>query len=68
MPTVHRDIAYWPTYAAARDVRDALRRAYPACRIVHYERGYAVQRDKSGPYLGPNPDPDRGTPGGYSFR
>lgn len=66
-PTVHRDIAYWPTYADARYYRDAGRTIYPDIRIVAYGRGYAVQREPSGPYLGPNPEPDKGSPGAYGF-
>jgi len=61
--TTHRSTAYFRTYQDARTVRDAMRRQYHECRIVGYGRGYAVQRERSGPYL----NADQLTPGGFSF-
>ena len=40
-------ILYLPEYDDARTVRDAT----PGSRIVGYERGYAVQLHRSGPYV-----------------
>ncbi len=47
-PKMHKGTAYFPSYAAARTVRDA--RLYPAARIIEYEIGYAIQYWISGPY------------------
>lgn len=44
----HRGIAYFPSYSAARRIRDM----FDVSRIVEYDRGYAVQISNSGPYIG----------------
>ena len=49
---------YYPTYADALNVlRDSVEKEYPEARIVRYEKGYAVQYYKSGPYFPDKADP-----------
>lgn len=42
---------YYATFQDARDVRDAIANEYPDARVVSYDRGYAVQLEKSGAYF-----------------
>jgi len=50
--TVYRNTFYFASYADAERVCNNLKQTYPEARIVEYERGYAIQREKSGPYWG----------------
>lgn len=43
-----RGITYWPTFEAARAYANA--HGLPTDRIIAYQRGYAIQRERSGPY------------------
>lgn len=55
---VHKSIYYWPTFAAARDWAASVGVTIGSSpvewpRIVGYTRGYAIQLERSGNYLGP---------------
>ena len=52
-PKAYRGVFYYASYDDARIVRDNLRKANPLARIIGYERGYAIQRERSGRYFGP---------------
>lgn len=52
-PKAHRGVFYYASYDDARIVRDNLLKDNPLARIVEYERGYAIQRERSGRYFGP---------------
>jgi len=43
-----KGITYWPTFITARDF--AVANKLPADRIISYGRGWAIQREVSGPY------------------
>ena len=62
--SVHKEIVYFDCYSEALNVRAAFLTTYPKARVVGYQRGYAVQREKSGPYLCVG----QTTPGSFSFR
>ena len=46
-----KGIFYFPGYGAARTYAAA--NSLPADRIICYGRGWAIQRERSGPYWGP---------------
>lgn len=46
-PKIHKGITYFPSYEAARTIRD---RDVPKGRLIGYERGWAIQYWISGPY------------------
>ena len=55
----HKGVWYWPTMSQADSAMTAsawLRWLHTA-RVVEYQRGFAVQLHKSGPYLGPDLEP-----------
>ena len=47
----YKGVAYIEKFTDAKRLRDA---HYPDARIVGYQRGYAIQKYKSGPYLDTN--------------
>ena len=51
-PRVYRGTYYYPTYDVATVVLLNLQADYPTARLVLYERGWAIQREKRGPYFG----------------
>jgi len=55
--TLHKGIAYMATWNDAETVRRSVAVEFPNARIVAYERGYAVQVEKSGDYIGRNGQP-----------
>lgn len=44
-----RGIWYWPTFESARDF--AREHGLPTDRIIAYQRGWAIQLYRSGPYV-----------------
>ena len=46
----HKGIFYFPSYESAREFADS--QGHPTDRIIAYERGWAIQLRKSGPYVG----------------
>ncbi len=51
--TIHKNIAYFKDFYAARDHGEKYGKGFPQWRVVEYEIGYAVQAYISGPYFGP---------------
>ena len=47
-------VAYFQDFNDARDHGQKHGKGYPACRVVSYGRGFAVQARISGPYFGKN--------------
>lgn len=48
-----KQIYYFPRIENAANVKNNLvLEGYPNARLVHYELGWAIQREKSGPYWG----------------
>lgn len=43
---------YYRTFVKARSIRERLTARWPDARVVEYERGFAVQLYRSGPYVG----------------
>lgn len=57
-PRLHRGIYYWPTLAAAHAYAQSVGVRLSADRYVWphavpFDRGWAIQIQQSGPYLGP---------------
>ena len=57
-PAIYRGTYYYPTYEVARTVLQNLLDSSSTSqalnmRLVEYQRGWAIQREKSGPYFGP---------------
>lgn len=56
-PALHAGVYYWPTFEAARAYCASVgvtlgdRQTWP--HAVSYTRGWAIQLDRSGAYLGP---------------
>ena len=54
-PRIHKGIAYYPSFQAARDERDRqIAAGHKNARVVGYQLGHAVQLEKSGDYVGPS--------------
>jgi hypothetical protein len=47
----HKGVFYFDTYQAARTFAESY--DLPSTRIIAYSLGWAIQREKSGPYFGP---------------
>lgn len=49
--TTHKGVYYFPDYFAARVFAHA--NGLPTARIFGFVRGWAIQRERGGPYYGP---------------
>ena len=48
-PITYNRVTYWPSFTAAR-AYTATRPEMDNCRIIPFVRGWAIQRERSGPY------------------